>query len=61
MKEELNKIHKDKLREDLNFDYEIDPVKLEKLDPLEMQKGLQKMEEIKRLKESTIVSTQFLK
>jgi hypothetical protein len=28
MKEELQKIHKEKLREDLNFDYEIDPVKL---------------------------------
>ena len=28
MKEELQKIHKEKLREDLNFDYEIDSVKL---------------------------------
>ena len=61
MKEQLKKVHKEKLREDLNFDYELDPVKLEKLDPLEMEEGLQKMEEIRKMKESTIVSGEFLK
>lgn len=61
MKEELKKAHKEKLREDLNFDYELDPVKLEQLNPLEMEEGLRKMEEIKRLKETTVVSNEFLK
>ncbi len=50
MKQELKQIHKDKLREDLNFDYELDPVKLEKLDPIEMEEGLKKMEEIRKIK-----------
>lgn len=36
-------------------------MKLERLDPLEMEEGFRKMEEIKRIKETTVVSTEFLK